>query len=162
MVLNNSEEKVLPLQQELEMLKLYIELEQLRFNNNFEFELSVADDINLYEIQIPAMLIQPYIENAIWHGLMNLNKERKGILRLTISMNEDVLKIVIEDNGIGRQRSKEYKNESVHRPVAMKLTEQRLMIINQMKNYENAKVIINDVFERTEASGTKVEIFIPV
>jgi LytS/YehU family sensor histidine kinase len=157
MVLNNSEEKTLPLQQELEMLKLYVELEQMRFSNSFEFKITIAEDVNPFEIQLPAMLIQPYIENAIWHGLMNLNNERKGILKVEISVKDELLKIVIEDNGIGRKRAEEYKETSVHSPKAMKLTEQRIMMINQMKNYESAKVVVSDLTE-----GTRVEILLPI
>lgn len=157
MVLNNSEEKTLPLQQELEMLDLYVQLEQMRFNNKFDFNVVLSENVNPYEIQIPAMLIQPYIENAIWHGLMNLNNERKGVLKLDISLIDELLKIVIEDNGVGRKRSGEFKKESVHNPLAMKLTAQRLAIINQIKNYEGAKIELFDLEQ-----GTRVEIHLPI
>ena len=162
-VLNNSQEKTLMLQQELEMIKLYIELEQLRFNNAFEFNLSVTEKINEFQISVPAMLIQPYIENAIWHGLMNLENERKGILNVFIDVSGKLLKIVIEDNGIGRVRATEYKKEDSHRSVGMKLTEQRLLIINKMQEYEKAKVLVTDVTDKDKkVCGTKVEIYIPI
>jgi tetratricopeptide (TPR) repeat protein len=162
-VLNNSQEKALQLDQELEMIQLYVELEQLRFSNSFDFDLQVDENVNGYEITVPAMLIQPYIENAIWHGLMNLENERKGMLNLAISQSEGLLKIRIEDNGIGRDRSKEYRQDDSHRSVGMALTEQRLMMINKMQEYENARVIVTDLRdEKGEACGTKVEINIPV
>lgn len=162
-VLNNSQEKTLTLHDELEMIDLYIELEQLRFNNSFDFKLNVDKNINEFEISVPPMLIQPYIENAIWHGLMNLEKERKGVLNVDISESKGILKIVIEDNGIGRVKAKEYKKEDTHRSVGMKLTEQRLLMINQMQEYENAKVIVTDLKDDKGVScGTRVKISIPV
>lgn len=162
-VLHNSQEKSLMLHQELEMIKLYVEMEQLRFNNKFEFNLSINDDVHEYEMSVPAMLIQPYIENAIWHGLMNLENERNGILNLTLSMNDTLLKIIVEDNGIGREKSKLYKKEDSHKSVGMQLTEERLLMINRMEEFENAKVIITDLKdEKGVACGTRVEIFIPV
>lgn len=169
-VLNNSQQKELLLQQELEMIKLYIELEQLRFSNSFAFNLTVQEEINEIEIAVPAMLIQPYIENAIWHGLMNLpagkaglENERKGVLKVDISQTENVLKICIEDNGIGRDKAKQYKREDKHRSVGMALTEQRLLMINKMQEYENAKVTVADLyFDDKTPAGTRVEIYIPV
>jgi len=169
-VLNNSQEKNLMLYQELEMIKLYVEMEQMRFNDRFEFNLLMNEDVHEYEMSVPAMLIQPYVENAIWHGLMNLShtdpfgeNERKGILNLSLSMNDTLLKIVVEDNGIGREKSKQYKKEDSHKSVGMQVTEQRLLMINKMEEYENAKVIITDLSdENGKACGTRVEIFIPV
>lgn len=162
-VLNNSQEKSLMLHQELEMIKLYVEMEQLRFNNKFQFNLTLNDDVHPYEMFVPAMLIQPYIENAIWHGLMNLENERQGKLNLNLSMNDTLLKIIIEDNGIGREKSKLYKKEDHHKPFGMQLTEERLLMLNKMEEFENAKVIITDIRdEKAQACGTRVEIFIPV
>lgn len=162
-VLNNSRESTLPLHRELETLKLYIELEKLRFKDSFEFRLSVAEDVDEQEIYIPAMLIQPYVENAIWHGLMNLDDDRVRILKLSFSIENDLLKIVVEDNGIGRERSYAYKKESVHNPVAMKLTEQRLKMISRIRDYEGIMVTIIDVYDKEgKPAGTKVELFLPL
>jgi tetratricopeptide (TPR) repeat protein len=109
MILHNSNEELLTLSAEIEALNLYISLEQLRFNNSFDYKLSIADNIDEDNIEIPTMLIQPYVENAIWHGLMNLKEERKAVLLIDISIENNLLKIVVEDNGIGRERSNEYK-----------------------------------------------------
>lgn len=159
--LNNSQEKDLSLQQELEMIKLYVELEQLRFNN-FEFNLKIDSDVNEFAITVPAMLIQPYVENAIWHGLMHLENKRLGILNLCVARYSDTLKIVVEDNGIGREQARQYKKEDGHQSYSMALNEQRLLIINKMQQYENAKVIITDVLDAGNLIvGTRVEIFIP-
>jgi len=163
MVLNNSRENILTLQVELETLNLYIELEQLRFDKSFEYQLNINESIDLFDIEIPTMLIQPYVENAIWHGLMNLTDERQGVLKIDISIESDLLKVVIEDNGIGRARSNEFKKESIHHSVAMKLTEDRLAMINKIENTENVKVIVNDLHnEEQDACGTRVELFLPL
>ena len=161
-VLNNSQEKTLVLHDELEMIDLYIELEQLRFSNSFEFNLTVDKNINEFETVVPPMLIQPYIENAIWHGLMNLENERKGILNVGIAESEGILRICIIDNGIGRAKAIQYKKEDAHRSVGMKLTEQRLLLINKMQEYENAKVVVTDLYNGDKACGTRVEIFLPI
>lgn len=163
MVLNNSRENILTLQVEIETLNLYIELEQLRFDNSFEYQLNIAEGIDLFDFEIPTMLIQPYVENAIWHGLMNLKDERQGVLKIDISIESNLLKVVIEDNGIGRARSNEFKKESIHHSVAMKLTEDRLAMINKMENTENAKVIVSDLHdEEQKACGTRIELFLPL
>lgn len=161
MVLNNSEQKTLTLQEELETIKLYVELEQLRFDKKFEFSLEIADDVHADDENIPTMLIQPYIENAIWHGLMNLEAEQDGLLRISISRWNSLLKIVVEDNGIGREQAGKYRRESVHRPVAMKLTEKRLSVINMMEDYAGVKVVVSDLTNALgKASGTRVEIYL--
>lgn len=163
MVLNNSQQKTLTLRQELETINLYVQLKQVRFKNSFEFELKLGDNIEEEEITVPTMLIQPYLENAIWHGLMNLDEARKGKLLLKIIATKEQVEITIEDNGIGRKQAMEYKKESKHKPVAMHLTEQRLHMINQMQDFEGAKVLVSDLHnENGEAMGTRVEIILPL
>ncbi|HET6991301.1 MAG TPA: histidine kinase, partial [Bacteroidia bacterium] len=163
MVLNNSEQKILSLDEELETVKLYVELEQLRFEKNFKFELNVDENVDQTNVEVPTMFIQPYVENAIWHGLMNLENERNAILKIGISTENSLLKIVIEDNGVGREQAAKYKKQSVHRPVAMKLTEKRLSMINMMEDYVGAKVLIKDLKDESgNGIGTRVEIFLPV
>jgi ligand-binding sensor domain-containing protein len=163
MVLNHSQETTLPLKQELEMLKLYVELEQLRFDNSFDFKITVAPDVNEYELYLPGMLIQPYIENAIWHGLMNLEKTKQGSLHLDIKISGDLLKISIIDNGIGRKLSQTFKKEKAHPSIGMKLTEQRLLMINKISAFESARVTVYDLYaENNVACGTRVDIIIPI
>lgn len=159
MVLNNSEDKMVSLQKELELIGLYVELEQLRFTNGFDYQLSISENISPENIDLPTMLIQPYVENAIWHGLMNLKNERKGLLRIDIGKANDKLKISIEDNGVGRNRAKQFRKDEMHNSKGMKLTERRLQMINAMKDYENTSVTITDLLND---SGTKVEILLPL
>lgn len=163
LVLNNSRNKELTLQDELDMLALYIELEQLRFDHAFDYQLSIAPTVDPYAIEIPSMLIQPYVENAIWHGLMNLKNERSGQLKLVISTENNLLKIVIEDNGVGRAKANEFKTNAIHHPVGMQLTEERLNIINNIRKTNEVKVVIHDlVNEAQQAMGTKVELYLPL
>ena len=162
MVLNNSEQKILSLQQELETLELYIQLEQLRFENKFEYQLHIDEGIDTQELFVPAMLIQPYVENAIWHGLMNL-ENRKGILQLNISCKNHELQIEVEDNGVGRAFVKEENRTRSHKSMGMQLGEKRLMMINQLQDFENARVFVTDLYdENGHARGTRINIHIPI
>ncbi|MDP2386664.1 MAG: histidine kinase [Bacteroidota bacterium] len=163
MVLNNSREDDITLDIEIETLALYVELEQLRFDNKFSYELNISDELNEFDIKIPAMLIQPYVENAILHGLMNLEEERNGKLTIKIQNKNNLLLVSIEDNGIGRVRSNQFKNESLHDPLAMKLTEERIEMINKLENTKNIKISILDLYDaQQKAIGTRVELFLPL
>lgn len=163
LVLNNSRNKELTLQDELDMLALYIELEQLRFDHTFDYRLTIDSAVNPYEIEIPSLLIQPYVENAIWHGLMNLKKERNGQLNITVSTENNLLKIVIEDNGVGRTKANEFKINSIHHSVGMQLTQERLDVIKNILKANEVKVVIHDVVNETqEVCGTKVELYLPL
>lgn len=163
MVLDNSRKSSLPLSAELSALKLYIALEQLRFKNSFSYSVSIGSDLDTDEVCVPAMLVQPYVENAIWHGLMNLGGEREGRLSIQVSRRDELLSIVIEDNGIGREQARRYKKEDVHTPVAMQLTEKRLLITQQMLGYKNIRVTITDLYsDAGKACGTRVELWLPL
>lgn len=163
MVLNNSRDNEISLHTELETLNLYIELEQLRFDNSFDYVLHVSSDIDLYEIEIPTMLIQPYVENAIWHGLMNLKGERNAMLKIDISIDQNLLKVVVEDNGIGRVKANEYKKDVIHHSIAMQLTNERIAMIEKMENTKNIKVLVIDLYDANQnASGTRIELFLPL
>lgn len=159
MVLTHSRQTSVSLFQELELLKLYVELEQLRFKNAFSFNLKIAPDIDLTAIEIPAMLIQPYIENAIWHGLMSLGAQRKGQIILSFSRTDTLLLIGIEDNGIGREQANKYKNTSITSSLAMQLTGKRIEMINELRGGEGLKVNITDLKDSEgNPCGTKVDL----
>lgn len=163
MVLNNSRESILSLDRELQTLALYIELEQLRFKNSFDYVLKVDENLDTQDIQIPSMLIQPYVENSIWHGLMSLNQQRKGILKIIIEEEYGMIKIVIEDNGIGRKQAEHHRKNDLHKPVAMGITNKRLSIIRKMHDYEKTRVEISDISSLSgETCGTKVILYLPL
>jgi sensor histidine kinase YesM len=107
------------------------------------------------------MLIQPYVENAIWHGLMHKKDNRK--LSISINIKDSILVCVIQDNGIGREKSREIKSldsNSYHKSFGMAVTKERLEIISRLNNI-NPQVNIIDLYENGIAMGTRVEISIP-
>jgi tetratricopeptide (TPR) repeat protein len=99
-VLTNSQRNEISLKDELDMLKLYIELENRRFADRFDYKINCADEIHIEDIKIPVMIIQPFVENAVWHGIMNLDKSNKGFVSVTFEVNNKQLKISIQDNGL--------------------------------------------------------------
>ena len=163
LILDNSNSKEVPLSHELEALKLYIEMESLRFTNKFSYEIIVDESVSTDTLQVPPLIIQPYVENAIWHGL--LHKESGGRLTITVKKTTDnMLQCIIEDNGVGRNRAKEMKSKSAtaNKSLGMKLTEERITMLNQYASL-NASIEIDDL-ETSDgrAAGTKVILTIPI
>jgi tetratricopeptide (TPR) repeat protein len=160
LVLENSQEDFIPLIKEQEIISLYLKLEHYRFRDKFDYEITIADDINAEAIEIPPMLVQPYIENAVWHGLRY--KESKGHLLLHIGKNDNGLKIVITDNGIGRKRSGELKteNQKKQNSTGLKNIQERLRIINKVYKVDY-NIEIADL-DSAEGTGTKVMIHLPL
>ena len=157
-VLYLSEKSVITIQEEIDMLTLYMNLEKMRFNEQFSYIINVSEDIDVDYDEIPSMLIQPYIENAIWHGLMN--KQKKGDIKIDLFLSEGYLCCTIEDNGIGRGKAAEIKlrRKIEQKSVGMSITKERLDLINE--NNINVKII--DLKDNKEgALGTKIEIKIP-
>ena len=157
-VLENSDEDFIPLTKEIELLELYVKLEHNRFQDKFDYTISIDKNINLEKYSIPPMLLQPYIENAIWHGLRY--KKEKG--NLTISMKQstdDSLLISIEDNGVGRTKSKEMKtkNQLKQKSKGMSTIKNRIAILNDMYQ-DKISVQVSDVLE--DGCGTKVELIL--
>jgi ligand-binding sensor domain-containing protein len=163
LILDHSNQNTILLSSELDMLKLYIEMESLRFDNSFTYSINVDENINTETVLIPSMLVQPYVENAIWHGL--LHKEDRGHLVLNFSLSDtNTLKVVIEDNGIGREKAKELKSKQVlkKKSYGMQITENRIAIINKTMNI-NATLDIVDLKDNVgNATGTKVILKIPL
>lgn len=162
-VVENSKLTTIPIKQEIEALNLYLDLEALRFGTRFEYAITIDKNVDAEYTQIPSMLIQPYVENAIWHGIMH--KKGSGRIEISMKLVGHILQVVVEDNGIGRSKSRELKQASPtaeHKSVGLSNTKERLEIINQV-NSSNLSVSISDLFDTNgEASGTKVEIHIPV
>ncbi|WP_347922974.1 histidine kinase [Pontimicrobium sp. SW4] len=156
-VLENSEEDFIPLEKEIELLKLYTKLEHFRFKDKFDYDIIIDENVKVNEFQIPPMLLQPYIENAVWHGLRY--KTEKGQLNINISqVDKDELKISITDDGIGRDKSKAMKteNQKKHRSKGLGNIKKRVAILNEMYK-DKVDVFIDDYLD-TEDSGTKVVV----
>ncbi|MEM9077207.1 MAG: histidine kinase [Bacteroidota bacterium] len=155
-VLENSEEDFIPLSKELELLELYVKLEHSRFEDKFDYEINVDPSVDVEAFQIPPMLLQPYIENAIWHGLRY--KEEKGMLHIRMdSMDTNTLKIEITDDGIGRKKSAKLKtqHQKKQKSKGMGNIKRRLDILNGMHGNQ-IKVEVNDL--KKDGSGTKVTL----
>jgi hypothetical protein len=156
MILQNSREKSISLQNELETLILYIELEKLRFDDEFSFQCIIDDQINLESIKIPPMLLQPYVENAIWHGLMH--KRTQGHLLLQFARDTDQILCIIEDDGVGRAKAQDMKSLSAtrYKSMGMGITKDRIEIMNKMDALGISAEIIDKYDADGAPSGTRV------
>jgi LytS/YehU family sensor histidine kinase len=150
--LENSQHTSIPIKDELDALNLYLELESLRFKEKFEYSIEVDNEIDTVIMKIPTMLIQPYVENSISHGLVN--KEGKGFVDIRLELADDNLVCVIEDNGIGRKAAMEIKNQKNgnHNSLGTKITESRLSLVNSLYG-KNMKVDYTDL---VDASGIPI------
>ncbi len=163
MALENSRSERITLTTELEALELYIQMEAMRFKDKLKYELTVDKKVDSYFIEIPPLLIQPYVENAIWHGLMH--KDEGGYVHVAVSVlpDEHTLIITVKDNGVGRKRSAELRRKSSaeHTSYGTKLTSERLELINQLYK-TGANAITEDILDnRGMVAGTFVTIKIP-
>jgi len=161
MILQYSRQKTITLEEELEILRLYINLEGLRFESQFSYIESIAHDINCSEVSIPPMILQPFVENAIWHGLLHKEGERR--LLLDICKANDKIKISIDDNGIGRAQSLALKDERSggHQSLGMQITRDRIDLVNNANDVKIAIDIIDKTDKKGHATGTTVVINIP-
>lgn len=161
-ILDNSELGLIPIKEELKSLELYIELEKMRFEDQFDYEITVDKTVDEGYDRIPPMLIQPYVENAIWHGLQH--KKGMGKIKIELKNREGRIKCSIEDNGIGREKAQELKgsNQTKHKSFGMMITKERLEILNSMNNSGLSVNVIDLKDPKGNVAGTKVEIFIPI
>lgn len=172
-VLDNSARPKVALDDEINMLEKYILLEQQRLENQFDYKIETAPDLQADFFEIPGMIVQPYVENAIWHGLMNLperqaDKEyiekhsiKKGLLSLRFSKENGFIKCVVEDNGVGRSKAAEMeKHKSPQRKgYGMAIAQKRLELMEK-GNEKTPEIIIEDLVMDNEPAGTRVTIFI--
>ncbi|MCI2229140.1 histidine kinase [Polaribacter sp. MSW13] len=157
-VLENSDEDFIPLTKEIELLELYVKLEHNRFKDKFDYQINIDKTINLEQFAIPPMLLQPYIENAIWHGLRY--KKEKGHLKISIHQKDsETLIISIIDDGIGRKQSQDLKtkNQLKQKSKAMSTIKNRIAILNNMYK-DQISVNVSNVLEN--GTGTKVELLL--
>jgi len=159
-VLDNAEKSKLPISEELDSLKLYLELESLRFEGKFNYKIVVDAKIDVHNIEIPTLLIQPFVENAIHHGLRF--KRSNGTLDIQISLGDSSIICIIEDNGIGIRKALKSKNKNGgHKPVGLKVSQERLATLNELrKNGRGVEII--DLAKSNGGTGTRVKIVIPI
>ncbi len=164
LILNNSKSKMVCLADELEALKLYIEMENFRFNDKFDYSIDLDKNVNADDIEIPPLILQPYVENAIWHGLMHKDDGR-GKLEIGILKDNGTIQFIIEDNGIGREKSRSLNTRlaTSHQSVGMKITKDRIQRTNQLYGLSaNVEVVDLKDPENGKAVGTKVLINLPI
>lgn len=162
-ILNNSEKPTVTVGEDLEALKLYLELEQMRFEEKFEYEIIIDESVDPdYDI-MPPLLMQPYVENAILHGLNP--KPVKGKLTIRLYSKNNFLICTITDNGIGREKAAEIRRTMPiknHKSMGMKITEDRLRILNEINN-SHLSVSISDLKDDDgKSTGTRVDLFVPL
>ncbi|MEM7040719.1 MAG: histidine kinase, partial [Bacteroidota bacterium] len=161
-ILNNSAENLISLAEELETIRLYIGMEQLRFEDKFEYVETLHPDVEVDFVRVPPMIFQPFLENAIWHGLMH--KEGKGTLQLRIVQDENYLTCVIEDDGIGREKAAQMKRKSAtnYRSMGMQITEDRLNNLKKRADIDSVIEILDLSSDLGEVRGTRVTITVPI
>src|SRR4029079_8322774 len=154
--LTNSQLSLIPLSDEIEMLRLYLDMERLRFSDSFDYNISFENTIEPETIYIPPMLLQPFCENAIWHGLMH--KQGQGRLEVVMSIKENQLQCIIADNGIGREKAAELKTKSgaKQKSFGLKITTERLALFNNEKIVHNFYKIEDVLDSNGNIAGTKV------
>lgn len=161
-ILSSTRVKTISLAEELEIMKLYISIENIRFEDDIDFEIIVPSELNTDTVQLPSMILQPFIENAIWHGLPS--KKGKKWIRLAFSSNHESLQVTIEDNGIGRKRANELKQQKIHKnkSVGINLIKERLRNFSRGHSNTFSMDIIDLYDDRGVAAGTKVVLEIPL
>jgi LytS/YehU family sensor histidine kinase len=163
LILEYSDRSEISLQQEMEILDLYISLEKLRFKESFAYTLSADDEIEAEQTFIPPMLIQPHIENAIWHGLRHLQGEKQ--LSVEIQEHADYIQVIVTDNGIGRKKAMELKSSRIgsgqgHTSKGLAISAQRLDLLQ--KQFPATSMDIEDLYVNGVAAGTKVTLRLPI
>jgi LytS/YehU family sensor histidine kinase len=153
-----ADKKEITLFDEIEFCKFYLELEAMRFNANFSYSVNVDDDIDLKSIFVPALIIQPFIENAIWHGIVP--KHDGGNVLVIVAKNGDSIEIAIDDDGIGRAASRQYKTRTSigHLSKGVILTQSRLALDNSLQQRQASLDILDKKDLYGSNQGTRVTI----
>jgi hypothetical protein len=162
-ILDSSNKETITLEEEIEILKLYTEIEKARFGDTFNIIINIDPTLDQEDILIPSMLIQPYVENSIKHGVFHLQGVKTLMLTIKEAEEKDVIEVIIDDNGIGRERSREInKNRIAHHSFATAANEKRIDLINQKVDKKTRLKIIDKVNIDGSSAGTTVIIHIPM
>jgi tetratricopeptide (TPR) repeat protein len=170
LILDNSANEFISIYAEIQTLRLYLEMEALRFDGSFEYEIQADTILRADNTAIPAMIIQPYVENAIWHGLLHLPETAKGQVKQGkiwlrfLQQGEDKLIVEIEDNGIGRRQAAELKSKDIlkTKSYGMQISKDRISIINRQQDILSS-INVEDKFDEVgNPTGTKVTLHLPL
>ena len=162
LILQNSQASLIPLENEIESLNLYLELEALRFDYHFEYTICIDDSLQTGNLQVPPLFIQPFVENAIWHGLMH--KEEKGHLKIELIQRDDMLCCRVTDDGIGRKKALDLKDRSIpkYKSMGMRITEERIAVLQQKNKSETYVQVTDLILPDGNTGGTEVFLKIPI
>ncbi len=156
-ILDLSKQELINLKDELETVKLYLDIESLRFNKAFNFAITVAGDVSVNDIKLPPLLVQPFVENAIWHGLLLKEGDKK--LQISVFKRENNLVIEIDDNGIGREASEKFSNKELkRRSFGMDITQDRLSILDMVFGISISFNVLDKKDDNGMSLGTTVFI----
>lgn len=160
LILSNSAFKYIPIKEELKSISYYLDLEKLRFENKFDYMINVDKEIDEEFIEIPPMIVQPYIENAIIHGL--LHKPSKGKIEIDFKLDDRRVICTVLDNGVGREKSLEiYKQSGLKRKSrGMLITKARLEILNRQSDDDFSVKVYDLENDKGQPAGTRVELII--
>jgi tetratricopeptide (TPR) repeat protein len=161
MILQNSQSSLITLENELDSLKLYLDLEMLRFDNQFSYKIEVDDEVDISMSMVPPLIMQPFVENAIWHGIMP--KRGNGHIDIHISSEKDFLIIRIADDGIGRAASAALQQvqAATHRSLGLEITSQRIEMVSAEMNSTQPLLIVDLTDPEGKSCGTEVVIKLP-
>lgn len=158
-VLEYSQHNLITLDEEIQLIELYIKMEKLRFSDKFDIDINVDPKIDIHIVKIPPMILQPYMENAILHGLQLI--KHRGLLKVSFIDHQTSMDIVIEDNGIGRERANTIRKKQAHKSKGLKNIEKRIQLYNKI-NPRSIRVNIIDLFDDNDkACGTRVTLKLP-
>ncbi|MEO6550328.1 MAG: histidine kinase [Ferruginibacter sp.] len=158
-ILDSSRNELLPLMKDMESLQLYIDLQQLRFNKKFDYETNIDRALQNGDYKVPSLVIQPYVENAIEHGLAHSERIDQKLI-VTVMLAGEYIQYTIEDNGVGRVQSAAYniQNKPHHQSVGLKITESRVKIFNGAQSSPD-DIVITDLYDEVDhPSGTRVSL----
>lgn len=158
-ILDSSRNEVVPIARDMEALKLYVELEQLRFNNKFSYQVYIDPALASGDYQVPSLLIQPFVENAIVHGLAHSESSSLNLV-ITATLEENKIKYTVQDNGVGREKAGAYNrlNKPFHKSVGLKITEERVSMFNHQQDVKESIRIVDLYDTDKNPDGTKIEI----
>ena len=160
-ILNNSNERYVTLTDEIEAVSLYLQLESMRLGNRFSYKIDVDSDVDANNIEVAPLIVQPFVENAIIHGLVP--KKDNCFLNVRFSkLSENKLLCVVEDNGVGRKHSEKTKQEkgASHKSYGMSITRRRLETLTKISNDDFSVEVVDLYDDKGMASGTRVNIII--
>ncbi len=158
--LNSANSTYISIEDETDRLMNYLSLEKLRLDDKFDFQIMVAPDILTDEVLIPSMIIQPFVENAVWHGISPMNEKGKIIISFKRE-TEDTLMISIEDNGVGMKQSSQYFSKNNHISIGMETTQKRLNLICKQQKLK-FELEFSEVLPGNPSPGTRISFIIPV